>query len=385
MKPPLPPTASRALAAVTFGLAATVAAAPCPERPSWPTQEWPSRIAEVAAAKAARIQALEDYAFTLTGRDEERLGVRTDGMLIVHHGALIYERYARGYDASKRHIAWSAAKSITSALTGIAVDQGALSIDESICKYVKAARGDACKISIRHLLEFGSSLEWRESYEHESYQVSSVLAMLYGTGRTDAAEFVLSHPLVAEPGTRWSYSTGDSTVLATVVRGALEPAHGPEYAWKLLFDRVGMKSALQERDARGNPLGGSMFYATPRDMARFGYLYLNDGCWEGQRLLPDGWVRSSTTVSQTYVHSTSKPGDDPNGWQWWLNQKVPEQQVDALPWEGVPEDAFTAIGHWGQYIVVIPSLDLVIVRTGDDREDKANLAKLITLSMAVAP
>lgn len=384
MKRPFSHSASRTLAAVTLGLAAAAAAAPCPERSSWPTQEWPSRTAEVAVSRAAQIQALEDFAFTLTGTDKERLGVRTDGLLIVHHGAILYERYARGHDASKRHIAWSVTKSVTTALTGVAVANGALFVDESICKYVTSARGDACKISILNLLEFGSALEWRESYEHEPYQVSSVIAMLYGEGRLDAAGFVLAHPLVAQPGTRWNYSTGDSTVLATVVRHALEPMHGPEYAWKLLFDRIGMKSVIQENDAQGNPLGGSMLYATPRDLARFGYLYLNDGCWASQRILPDGWVRSSTTVSQTYLHSITPPDDGPSGWQWWLNRKVPEQHVDTLPWEGVPEDAYAAIGHWGQFIIVIPSLDLVIVRTGDDREDRTNLSKLITLAMAVA-
>lgn len=384
MKRPLPLTASRTLAAVSLGLAAAASATPCPERSSWPTQEWPSRTAEVAVSKAAQIQALEDFAFTLTGTDAERRGIRTDGLLIAQHGAILYERYARGHDASKRHLAWSVTKSVTSALTGVAVANGALALDDSICKYTQAGRGDACKISVRNLLEFGSALQWRESYEHEPYQVSSVIAMLYGEGRLDAAGFVLAHPLEAEPGTRWQYSTGDSTVLGAVVRGALEPTHGPKYAWKLLFDRLGMTSAVQERDAQGNPLGGSMFYATPRDMARFGYLYLNDGCWANERILPEGWVQSSTTVSPTYLRSTVKPEDGPSGWQWWLNRKVPEQQVDALPWAGVPEDAYAANGHWGQYIVVIPSLDLVIVRTGDDREDKTSLAKLITLSMAVA-
>jgi CubicO group peptidase (beta-lactamase class C family) len=288
-----------ALAAAALASAALASAAPCPTRASWPTQEWPSRITEVAASRAQEIQALEEYAFTLVGRDEERLGLRTDGLLIVHQGNVIYERYARGYTASKRHLGWSVTKSVATALAGVAVGEGALAVDDSVCKYVEVGREEACRLTVRHFLEFGTGLDWRETYEHQTYQVSSVLAMLYGEGHRDAVRFVTNHRFAYEPGTHWLYSTGDATVLASVVRGALAARHGEDHAWKLLFDPLGMKTAVIERDAKGNPLGGSFFYATPRDYARFGYLYLNDGCWDGRRILPEGWVQSSSEVSRS--------------------------------------------------------------------------------------
>lgn len=354
-------------------------------RPSWPTESWPSRAEEVAQTKAAEIQALEEYAFTLVGADAQRLGLRTDGMVIVHRGGIVYERYARGYDASKRHLGWSVTKSVTSALTGVAVARGALGLDDSVCRHLVAARDEACRITVRHLLEFGSGLDWKETYENESYQVSSVIAMLYGEGRKDIVAHISGHRLRDEPGTVFSYSTGDAALLASVVRAALAPAHGEDYAWKLLFDAVGMKSAVVERDARGNPLGGSHFYAAPRDFARFGYLYLNDGCWDGRRILPENWVRDSTVPSGTYRSSARDTTSDPNGWQWWLNAIVPERSRSEKPWPSAPDDAYSANGHWGQYIVVVPSRDVVIVRVGDDRKGHTELDQLIPLALGVVP
>jgi CubicO group peptidase (beta-lactamase class C family) len=129
-----------------------------------------------------------------------------------------------------------------------------------------------------------------------------------------------------------------------------------------------MKSAAWERDGRGTLIGSSYVYATPRDFAKFGYLYLNDGCWNGERLLPEGWVADSVKPSEPFKAKPLylDPGDV-QGRQFWLNRIVPPTQP-ALPWPGVPDDAYAARGHWGQSITVVPSLDLVIVRVADDRE-----------------
>jgi CubicO group peptidase (beta-lactamase class C family) len=212
--------------------------------------------------------------------------------------------------------------------------------------------------------------------------VSSVLAMLYGVGSKDALSFITSHPLRDTPGTKFAYSTGDSTLLAAVVRSALEAKHGEEYAWKLLYDVIGMTTVVQERDSKGNPLGGTNLYATARDYARFGFLYLNDGCWDSQRLLPEDWVTRSTVPSPAF--RAVSPGAEPNGWQWWLNVRVPEQGVTELPWKEMPEGSYAANGHWGQYIIVVPSLDLVVVRLGDDRSTSMDLSRLVELVKGVA-
>jgi CubicO group peptidase (beta-lactamase class C family) len=379
-----PPRAA-AIAALLLAAAAQPARAACPNRQSWPTTGWPSIAGQVATQKAAEIAALESYAFTLTGADEERLGLRTDALIIIKGGQILYERYARGWDTAKPHIAWSVTKSVTSALAGVAKMKGALSEDDKINKYVTVSNSDprAQDITIRHLLEFGSGFDWRESYEHESYQVSSVLALLYGVGHRDAVKFVTSHPLRDAPGTSWDYSTGDSTLLSSVISRAMIPQFGEDYAFDLLFNVIGMKSAVLERDPQGGRFGGSYLYATAQDFAKFGFLYLNDGCWAGQRLLPDGWVAASTQVAPAFRTKPIHLESEPSGWQWWLNRTVTEQGINTLPWPDVPGDAYAAEGHWGQRIIVIPSEDVVIVRVGDDRNATMDVGSLASRALAV--
>lgn len=322
---------------------------------------------------AVDASALEAYLFApeLDWADTQRRGVRTDGILVIHHGAIVYEHYAHGYTPQMPHLAWSVSKTFTNALTGIAVGQGLLELDDSICgEEGPAYPAPSCAIRVQDLLEFSSGLDWLEAYEGQSPTASSVLAMLYGEGQPDMAAFVAGHPLRDPPGTTFQYSSGDSNLLSAVVGRALAPVHGEQYPWTLLFDRLGMSSVTWERDGAGTYVGSSYLYASPRDMGRFGLLWLQDGCWEGQRILPEGWVAASTTISPGM---RARPLDWTapelvQGRQVWLNQALPEQGMAGRPWPRVPADAYTALGHWKQLITVVPSWDLVVVRTGDDRD-----------------
>lgn len=123
-------------------------------------------------------------------------------------------------------------------------------------------------------------------------------------------------------------------------------------------------------------------YATPRDFAKFGFLFLNDGCWNGERLLPEGWVRASVTPSKAYI-ATLPVEPRPNGRSWWLNRALPEANRPK-PWKDAPDDAYAASGYWGQRIIVIPSEDLLIIRFGDDRKQVIDTNTLIVKAMAVA-
>lgn len=357
--------------------------ADCPLRPSWPTQTWPKNT-ELVAHKTAEKKALEDYAFTLTGADADRRGIRTDGLLIIKGGTIVYERYARGYDETKRHISWSVAKSITSALTGVAVKKNLLKLTDSICVYLKGARADLCPITVQHLLDFGSGMHWQESYEFQSYQYSSVISMLFGEGHRDMTAFILSHKKDHQPGTYFNYSTGEALLLGEVIRQAAEATLGPDWMWTAFFDRIGMNGTVFQTDLKGAPLGGSHVFATPRDYARFGYLYLNDGCWDGERVLPQGWVASSRVPSATFLNGEGTDDVDMSSGAMWWNNTVPPK-IGKRPWPDAPEDTYLAEGHWGQWVVVVPSRDVVIVRTGDDRKGGMDPAKLIPLALAVAP
>lgn len=347
-------------------------AAPCPTRSYWPTTDWSSIASSVATTKAAQVQALEQYAFTLTGTDDQRLGIRTDSVIVVHGGQIIYEKYARGWGPTNRHFLWSVSKSITNALAGIAVGQGQLSLTDSICQHLPDTPNTHCTVTVQNLLEFTSGTKWNEDYEGSSasYQASSVLAMLYGVGHKDMAGFVASQPLSSTPGTTFAYSTGETTLLAAVVQGSMAASFPPTWPWDFLFTPIGVTSAVFERDPKGHFVGGAYAYATPRDLAKFGYLFLNDGCWETGRILPDGWVSSSIAPNAV--------SQGQQGRQWWTNY------TPTPRWPDAPRDAYAALGHWGQYILIVPSLDLIVVRTGDDRNGGIDENQLLKLAIAVA-
>lgn len=368
--------------AMTLLATAASAQSTCPTRAYWPTEEFRSRVEETKTAKADQIAALEEYMFTLVGKDEERKGIRTDGLAILKGGELIYEKYARGYGADKKHILWSVSKTLAMLNIGIGEQKGLISRSDSICKVFKAS-GKVCKNTFQTVLEMGSGLDWLENYENETYQESSVLAMFYGEGQRDMAQFVASHPVIADPGKRFNYSTGDSVLVMAALRAVVASELGEDFPYTELFEKIGAKSTAWERDPRGNFLAGSHAYMTLLDMARVGYFIAADGCWDGERLLPEDWLTNATTPSQTFKNSEHEADDWVHGWHLWLNRPVPEKGV-GKSWPDLPEDTFAAVGHWGQYIYVVPSEDLIVVRTGDDRDASAlSENKMLQLAIAV--
>ena len=331
-------------------------------RSSWPTKTWPvAKPASVGFDEKALDKAMK-YAFTMTGDEKNRKGVRTDGVVIIRHGKLVYERYARGYKKTTPHLSWSVSKSFTNGLVGIAVHKGLMKIDEPAAKYVKTLdRGQHKQILIRHLLNQTDGIDWNEGHEPSPID-SKVIMMLYTAGRGNMGLFTAKQPLKYVPGTRWYYSSGTTNLLMLTLRNALKAKKRTleDFAWGELFDKIGMSSVTWERDGAGTFVGSSYVYATPRDLAKYGYLFLNNGVWEGKRLVGKDWVKFSTTASKANVKGHY-------GAQWWLNLGRPERkQKRRFP--SVPRELFYAGGHWGQGIFVFPSLDLVIVRTADDRD-----------------
>lgn len=337
-----------------------------PSRSYWPTAGWRTAKPEEEGLKPEAIAKLDQYLFTRTGDDLDRNGVRTDGVVIVRGGKIVYERYARGYDESRPHLIWSSAKSFISALIGIAVKEGKLSISDSASKYFAEMKdGQKSEIKVEHILQMSSGLAWSEGYEASPLD-SSVIAMLYTAGRTDMARYTASYPLRYRPGTRWYYSSGDTNMLSAILRKTMSEEEYQNYPWAKLFEPIGMKNMTFERDGSGTFVGSSYIYGSPRELAKFGFLYLNDGVWDGKRILPEGWVTLSRTMAPAfYAHPEREDAWDGNyGAQWWQNGDAPGLKA---PWPDAPMDTYVASGHWGQRIYVIPSLDIVAVRVGDDR------------------
>ena len=242
---------------------------------------------------------------------------------------------------------------ILNALVGVLVKQRRLTLDAPVAIPEWGEPDDPRgSISLDHLLRMSSGLRFDENMENPR---ADVMRMLLDVG--DAAAFATKQVLVAAPGTRWQYSSGTSNIIARVIRNTLRDDSDyllfPRHA---LFDRVGMAGAVLETDAAGTFVGSSYMYATARDWARFGMLYLQDGVWGDERILPEWWV----------AYSRSPAPADPAkrfGAHFWLD--VPSEYCGmGTP---LPRDAFHAAGHEGQFVTIVPSRDAVIVRLGRTR------------------
>lgn len=306
--------------------------------------------------------------------------IQTDGVVVVKDGIIVYERYSNGYQVDQPHLTWSVSKGFLGALVGIAVKEGRFDLDRPAYEYYKPLdRGEHRKITARHLLTMTSGLKWNEGYEASPLK-SSVLNMLYTKGYRDMALYTANHPVAYEPGTHWYYSSGDSNLLSAVLKGALKEDYS-DYPWEKLFSVIGMDRVTWEKDHEGTYVASSYLYATPRDMARFGLLYLNNGRWGRRNLFSPDWVKQSTTMVPGYYSTPMREDmfEDNPGLHLFLNLGDASRNVER-PWPDAPADTFAFTGHWGQIIIVIPSRRLVIVRVANDREksmDKNQFMKLV--------
>lgn len=277
---------------------------------------------------------------------------RTRAVLVAVDGKLVAERYAEGIGPSTPLAGWSMAKSVLSALVGICVREGRLSLPQTSLLTEWSGPGDPrAKISLEDLLRMRSGLAFEEDY---SNPLSDVVQMLFA--RPDAGGYAASRPLAAPPGTAWKYSSGTTNILSLVLKRLLGPEAYAAFPRRALFDPLGMTTAVFEPDASGTFVASSFLLASAQDWARLGQLYLQDGVWKGKRLLPEGWVGFSTKP-------TPQAPEGRFGAHWWL--KCPEELGGKTSaGRSLPADAFYAIGHEGQVLTVVPSRRLVAVRLG---------------------
>jgi CubicO group peptidase (beta-lactamase class C family) len=308
----------------------------------WPPQE----LATVF--HSARLDEAVNWAFSEPDAKKLR---RTRAIVILYRGKIAAEKYAAGFDKNTPLIGWSMTKSVVNALVGILVRQGKLDINKPAPITTWQSIDDPRhKIVVNQLLHMDSGLRFVESYDDT---LSDVTRMLFEVG--DSAAYATGKNLSATPGSLWSYSSGSPVIVCRIIQNIVGDSAYLKFPRRALFAPLGMRSAVIEVDAAGTLLGSSFMYASPRDWARFGQFYLQDGVWEGRRILPKGWVKYSTTPVPI------SPGGEYGSYFW---VKLPKEFRRADKKTPLPEDAFHAAGYDGQLITIIPSARLVIVRMG---------------------
>lgn len=315
---------------------------PQPTRTPWPTERWPR--GDLVCANAARLGRLFDEAWGPQRRAE--LG-QTHALLLIQDGQLVFDHYGDGFAADQTHASWSMAKSVTQALVGILVRDGKLDIHAPARVREWPAGDPRAAITLDQLLRMSSGLAFVEDYVGGGPVKSDILEMLYGSGKADLAHYAASLPLAHPPGSHWRYSTGTTNIISRRSAEAIGAKGEAFHAFmnQALFDPLGMQSPVPKFDAAGTFNGGSYCFCTAEDFARFGLLYLRDGVWDGRRILPEGWVDYARTPTPQ-----SPGGVAPYGAQWWLDFGGP--------------GSFSANGFEGQFTLVVPDLDMVIVRLG---------------------
>jgi CubicO group peptidase (beta-lactamase class C family) len=315
----------------------------------WPDGDLVEDTSLPEGVDADALQAASDWAFFRESPEQVTLS-----LMVVHDGRILHERYAPGVDVRTRTRTWSTAKSIAVTLMGMLVDQGRLSLDEPLgFEWLPRARSPETDprnaITLRHLLNMSSGLETVDNRGLE-YATGSGLAYWAGASSVNGA---LSRQLFREPGTYWDYENYDTLLGVYALKRALgDDQTYLEFPRRALFDKIGMRNTLASTDRFGDFILSSQVYTNARDLARFGLLYLNGGVWNGERLISEEWI----DFVRTPAPATAETGHQYGG-QWWL---VPDDRND------VPSDAYSTAGNRGQYVVVVPSHDLVIVRRGLD-------------------
>jgi CubicO group peptidase (beta-lactamase class C family) len=344
---------------------------PQPTGVPWPVEVWPEDDLP-ASVDAAALENIAGAAFAARGPGGDP---DTRALLLVHRGRVVFERYAPGFHRDSRFQSWSMAKNVTQALIGILVRQGRLDLKAPADVPAWKSEGDPRgAITLDDLLHMSSGLDNADGEERER---SLVAELLFGRGSADMAAFGAAFPLTREPGTHWAYSTATSMIVADIAGRTIGGGREGilDFMHRELFDPLGMRSAVPEFDASGHFAGGVFMHASARDYARFGLLFLRDGVWGGRRILPGGWVDYTRTPAPAANNGTY-------GAHFWLNYEPGPDQFANLP--GGPESAFSVNGASGQFIMLIPTHDLILVRLGElhsssEAEISGTLAEIVKL------
>jgi len=320
-----------------------------PATTPWPNGDRVEKKPLPANVDAQALQAASDWAFERDTPEQDTLS-----LMVVYKGDIIHERYADGVNMKTRTRTWSTAKSISVTLIGMLVDQGRLDLDAPLGfewePPVENPQNDPRNaITLRNALNMSSGLYPVDSSGME-YATGSGLAYWAGASSIHGMR---NRGLIREPGTFWDYENYDTLLTVYAMKQALgSDKVYQEFPRRALLDKIGMRNTLVSADRFHDFILSSQVYTNARDLARFGLLYQQNGIWNGERLLSEDWIEFVSTPAP----ATRERGNFYGG-QWWL---VPDDRTD------VPRDAYSTAGNRGQYVIVVPTHDLVIVRRGLD-------------------
>ena len=330
---------------------------PQPDGLAFPTAAWDRAEPGADVDRAALAKGIDDVF------EEQGPAGIPDGraLVAVHRGRIVAERYASGFGPDTPFHSWSMAKSVTQALAAILVREGRLALDAPapVAQW-QGADDPRREITFDHMLRMTTGLANGDGFDG-SGAGAYVARLIFGPEALDQAAFARDVSLVHPPGTFWAYSTATSTLVARAVQDVVggSKADMLRFMRDELFEPLGITTAVPEFDAAGTYSGGGFLWMGAHDWARFGYLYLRDGVWDGRRILPEGWLdytRTPAPAENNGVHSA----------HFWLNTEPADDQFRVL--HGGPVDTFAASGAYGQYVLIVPSRDLVVVRLGEMHE-----------------
>jgi hypothetical protein len=304
------------------------------------TIDWPMGDLFTMGDTGIDIESLDLVSDNLVNKD--KYGGNAFAFMVLHKGVPVAEAYKSQFNSNTRFLSWSMAKSVTNALIGILVYNGIVDIEESAL-LPEWSDDDRSTITLNNLMQMQSGLKWNEDYGNRS----DVTVMLHC--ENDFAQFAYNQPLEYPAGTHWYYSSGTTNIVSKIIRDIYsDDASYYSFPNNDLFFRIGITDALFEPDASGTLVGSSYLYMSARDYARFALLYIQDGVFNGERILPEGWV--------DYVTTPSSASNGGYGSFFWLNEG------GAVPTG--PKDMYMCIGHDGQRIFIMPSQELVVVVLG---------------------
>lgn len=300
------------------------------ERDYWPTEEWQISKPRKQKMDSSKLDEMTEYI--------ESNSLPVDSVLVIRNGYLIYEEYFRASFPEYKHVVWSVTKSFISALFGIAFFEGYIeNTTQKIVDFFPEIKIDDYalgkeNITLANLLTMTAGFEWNDDINWPQM-----------INAENQIEYILNLPMIFEPWYGWNYDTGGTHLLSAAIQKAVGNTT-LEYAQEKLFEPIGIKDYSWDIDNQGYYYGGHGIYMTPRDMARFGYLYLNNGMWDGEMIIHPDWVGNTT---EPVIDFTGGYG---YGGLWWVNYGM---------------NYYAARGRHGQTIFVNPEHDIVVVVTAN--------------------